>query len=44
LQKEFTSQLMGNGSWLDYDDSGSLASSSAIDALVTGLDGMDRIG
>ena len=44
FQKEFTSQVMGNGSWLDYDDSGSLASSSSIDALVTGLDGMDRIG
>ena len=25
LQKEFTSQIMGKGSWLDYEDSGSLS-------------------
>tara|TARA_B100001142_G_scaffold1623_1_gene1675 strand:+ start:806 stop:3964 length:3159 start_codon:yes stop_codon:yes gene_type:complete len=33
LQKEFTSQIMGNGSWLDYDDSGSL-SEPILDAVV----------
>jgi hypothetical protein len=33
LQKEFTSQIMGKGSWLDYEDSGSL-SEPVLNAVV----------
>ena len=35
FQKEFVSQIMGNGSWLDYEDSGSLESSSVLDAVLS---------
>ena len=34
LQKEFTSQIMGNGTWLDWGDSGSLATTH-LDAIIT---------
>jgi predicted RND superfamily exporter protein len=34
FQKEFVSQIMGNGSWLDYENSGSLESSPVLDAVV----------
>ena len=34
LQKELTSRIMGNGSWLDYGDSGSLEESNVLDAVL----------
>ena len=34
FQKEFTSRIMGNGPWLDFEDSGSLESTSVLDAVI----------
>jgi predicted RND superfamily exporter protein len=34
FQKEFTSRIMGKGPWLDFEDSGSLESKSALDAVI----------
>jgi len=34
FQKEITSRIMGNGSWLDFEDSGSLESTSVLDAVI----------
>ena len=34
LQKELTSRILGHGSWLDYDESGSLEESAVLDALL----------